>query len=120
MVKARSRHGHTSSRSKPATKANVRQETSSRKSGRMVFLEPAQIEELKKLARDHGTTLAVEISNAVDAYVLGIAPTDVRKLDELLDKLSATTDRAKHALDEAVAVAKAAKRPPKRRATSKR
>jgi hypothetical protein len=52
-----------------------------------------QMAELRKFARDRGTSIATELSNAVDAYVLGIAPTDVGKLDEALEKLGAGPGR---------------------------
>lgn len=115
MIMLRSSFGRGRVNRKRPAPVNDHREKSSGKAGRMVFLEPAQIAELRKLARDHGTSLADEIGNAVDAYVLGIAPTDVRKLDEVLDKLNATTDRAKLALDEALAVAKAAQHAPPRK-----
>lgn len=52
-----------------------------------------QMAELRKFARDRGTSVAIELSNAVDAYVLGIAPTDVGKLEEALEKLGVTPGR---------------------------
>jgi hypothetical protein len=52
-----------------------------------------QMVELRKLARDRSTSVAVELGNAVDAYVLGIAPTDVGKLDDALERLGPGPDR---------------------------
>jgi hypothetical protein len=47
-----------------------------------VYLEREQKKGLQAKARAHGTKVAEEVRRAVDAYLAGIAPEDLRLLDE--------------------------------------
>jgi hypothetical protein len=73
-----------------------------------VYLEPSQKKALQAKARAHGTKLAEEVSRAVDAYLAGVSPEELRLLDEgsrraarHLNEMSQELDRINARLDEA-------------------
>ena len=73
-----------------------------------VYLEPAQKKALQAKARAHGTKLAEEVRRAVDAYLAGMSPEELRLLDEgsrraarHLSEMSRELDRINARLDEA-------------------
>jgi len=73
-----------------------------------VYLEPAQKKALQAKARAHGTKLAEEVRRAVDAYLAGMSPEELRLLDEgsrraarHLSEMSQELDRINARLDEA-------------------
>ena len=86
---------------KSVHKDNLHPEFGLKKSAVRVRLEASQIAALKKLARESGTTFAEELSNAVDAYCLGLSRSEVRLLSALLDRFKESTARARKALVEA-------------------
>jgi hypothetical protein len=47
-----------------------------------VYLEPEQKTQLQRRAKENGTKVAEEIRRAVDAYLAGISPEELRLLDE--------------------------------------
>lgn len=65
-----------------------------------VRLDSFQVEELQKLAQEHGTTESEEIEKAVDAYLLGVSRQEISLIYALIDKLNRSTARAEKALDE--------------------
>ncbi|MHB8742196.1 MAG: hypothetical protein ACYC9L_03645 [Sulfuricaulis sp.] len=67
-----------------------------------VRLDAAQVAELKELAKEHGTTLAQELDNAIDAYVLGMSQGELRLFKALVDRLIEATANANKALDAAL------------------
>lgn len=93
---------HSRPKRKSARQSNRSPETEFRKSVLKVRLDAFQIAALKKLAKEHGTTLAQEFDNAVDAYVLGVSQEEIRTLNALVDQLKEATANAKKTVDEAL------------------
>ncbi len=89
-------------RRKSARKDNLYPKPGFKKTAMRISLEAFQIAELKKLAKEHGTTLAQEFDNAIDAYVLGASQGEIRTLNALVDQLKESTARANKALDAAL------------------
>jgi hypothetical protein len=120
MPTPKSKTRRSRSRHKLEHVARARAQAAQTEAGGQPKLARYQMAELRKLARDRGTSVAVELSNAVDAYVLGIAPTDIGRLEDMLAKLSASTGEAKITVEEALAVAKKAKRTHRRKGQAAR
>jgi len=93
---------HTRHRRKSVRQSYPGHETEFKKSILKVRLDASQIADLKRLAKEHGTTLAQELDNAVDAYVLGVSQEEIRMLNALVDQLKEATTNAKKAVDEAL------------------
>lgn len=75
-----------------------------------VYLEPEQKKGLRAKARAHGTKLAEEVRRAVDAYLAGVSPEELKLLDEgsrkaarHLNEMCQELDRINARLDEAFA-----------------
>jgi hypothetical protein len=75
-----------------------------------VYLEPEQKKALQARARAHGTKVAEEIRRAVDAYLAGVSPDELKLLDEgsrkaagHLTEMAQELDRINARLDEAYA-----------------
>lgn len=75
-----------------------------------VYLEREQKKGLQERAKVNGTKVAEEVRRAVDAYLAGISPEDLRLLDEgtrkaerHLAEMATDLDRVNAKLDEAVA-----------------
>ena len=75
-----------------------------------VYLEREQKKGLQAKAKANGTKLAEEVRRAVDAYLAGISPEDLRLLDEgtrkaerNLKEMAADLDRINARLDAAFA-----------------
>ena len=75
-----------------------------------VYLERAQKKGLQQRAKANGTKVAEEVRRAVDAYLAGISPDDLRLLDEgtrraeqHLKEMAADLDRINARLDAAFA-----------------
>lgn len=69
----------------------------------MVNISSKQATELRRLARINRTSFKQELSDAIDAYVLGVSPQEVRILDGIADQLNASLDRADLTLDRELA-----------------
>ncbi len=67
-----------------------------------VYLNTAQIAEMKQLAREHGTTLAQEFDHAVDAYLLGMSQGQLRMLHTVLHRFNESLDRSNQAIEAAL------------------
>ncbi len=67
-----------------------------------VYLDTSQIAEMKQLAREHGTTLAQEFDNAVDAYLLGMSQGEIRMLHAVLNRFNESMDRSNKVIDAAL------------------
>jgi len=85
-----------------------------------VYLEREQKKGLQAKAKANGTKLAEEVRRAVDAYLAGISPEDLRLLDEgtrkaerNLKEMAADLDRINARLD--AAFARLSRRPRKAR-----
>ncbi len=87
---------------KSVRQSNPNPETEFKKSVLRVRLDAFQIAALKRLAKEHGTTLAREFDHAVDAYFLGLSREEVQILDALVDQLREATANANKALDAAL------------------
>jgi len=75
-----------------------------------VYLEREQKKGLQAKAKANGTKLAEEVRRAVDAYLSGISPEDLRLLDEgsrrmakHLDEMASELDRVNAKLDASFA-----------------
>lgn len=75
-----------------------------------VYLERAQKKRLQAKARANGTKVAEEVRRAVDAYLSGISPEDLRLLDagtrraeRQLQEMADDLDRVNARLDESFA-----------------
>ena len=75
-----------------------------------VYLEREQTKALQQRAKANGTKVAEEVRRAVDAYLAGISPDDLRLLDEgtrkaerHLKEMAGELDRVNARLDEAFA-----------------
>ena len=75
-----------------------------------VYLEREQKKGLQAKAKANGTKVAEEVRRAVDAYLAGISPDDLRLLDEgtrraetHLKEMAAELDRVNTTLDAAFA-----------------
>lgn len=64
-------------------------------------LEASRLRELKQLAREHGTTLAQELENAIDAYCAGLSRREIRLINTVLGGLNESTVEARRALKTA-------------------
>lgn len=93
---------HARPKRKPVRRSNRSPETEFKKSVLKVRLDAFQIAALKRLAKEHGTTLAQEFDYAVDAYFLGLSREEVRMLDALVDQLREATASASKAVDAAL------------------
>lgn len=87
---------------KPIHKKNIHPELSFKKSALKVYLDTAQIAEMKQLAKEHGTTLAQELDNAVDAYLLGMSQGEIRMLHAALNHFSESLGRSNKVIDAAL------------------
>ncbi len=87
---------------KSASKDNLHPEFGLKKTAMRIRLEASQIAGLRKLARRNGTMVTAELGNAIDAYLLGITPGEIRLLNALIDRLNVSTARANKALDAAL------------------
>lgn len=67
-----------------------------------VPLEVFQLKALRRLARERGTTVAQELEHAIDGYLLGLPPSDIRMLNTILERFHATMDKNNRRLDEAL------------------
>ena len=74
-----------------------------------VYLEREQKKALQQRARANGTKVAEEVRRAVDAYLAGISPDELRLLDEgtrkaerHLKEMAADLDRVNARLDAAI------------------
>ncbi len=67
-----------------------------------VRLDASQIAGPKKLARDDGTTLAQELDNAVDAYLLGMSQGEIRMLHAVLNRFNESLARSNKVIDAAL------------------
>ena len=65
---------------KSVRKDNLHAEVGSKGASVRVALDRFQIAGLKKLANMYGTTVGTELSNAVDAYLLGLSRDEIRFL----------------------------------------
>jgi len=92
---------HARPRRKSARQSNPSPETEFRKSVLKVRLDAFQIAALKRLAKEHGTTLAQEFDNAIDGYLLGMNQDEIRLLNTYLDRLNKSMDQNIKALDAA-------------------
>lgn len=102
-------------RSKPMTQSKRKPALSRlKKTAMRIRLGAIQLAELKRLAGEHGTTLAQEIDNAIDAYILNISPGDIRMFNALLDRFNASLDRSEKALDEVLRATRKSRRHPAR------
>ena len=88
-----------------------------------VYLEPGQKKGLQAKAKANGTKVAEEVRRAVDAYLSGISPEDLRLLDEgtrkaqrHLAEMANELDRVNAALDAAFAQLTRRERKPRRAA----
>lgn len=106
MARRASKVGNSRSLAKARPKSAPRRNSVSRNTGMRVTLDHAQGAELRKLARERGTTVAAEAGNAIDCYILGINPADAQRLNAVLDRLNESTDRAMKAIDQALAATK--------------
>ena len=77
-------------------------ETEFKKSVLKVRLDAFQIAALKSLAKEHGTTLAQEFDNAVDAYLLGMRQGEVRMLNAVLKRFNESMGRSNKVIDAAL------------------
>jgi predicted DNA-binding protein len=75
-----------------------------------IYLERDQKKRLQAMARANGTKVAEEVRRAVDAYLSGISPEDLRLLDEgtrkaarQLKEMAEDLDRVNARLDESFA-----------------
>lgn len=75
-----------------------------------IYLEREQKKALQAKAKAHGTKVAEEVRRAVDAYLAGVSPEDLRLLDEgtrraarHLAEMAADLDRINGRLDTAFA-----------------
>jgi hypothetical protein len=98
MPKQKRKHSRLPKLPKSVRQDNIHPGFGSKKTPMRIRLEASQITELKQLAREHGTTLAQELDNAFDAYLLGMSQREVRMLHALLDRLNESTDKANRAL----------------------
>ena len=88
-----------------------------------VYLERAQKKGLQQRAKANGTKVAEEVRRAVDAYLAGISPDELRLLDEgtrkaerHLKEMATELDRINARLDDAYAQLTRAQRSRQRRA----
>lgn len=65
-----------------------------------VPLEVFQLKELRRLARERGTTVAQELEHAIDGYLLELPPSDIQMLNTILERLHTTMDKNNRRLDE--------------------
>lgn len=65
---------------KLARKDNLHPEVGGKRAEVSVPLDTFQITGLKKLAKKYKTTISSELSNAVDAYLLGLSRDEIRLL----------------------------------------
>ena len=79
---------------------NIHPAFGAEKSTVILALESSQLAGLKKLARERGTTVAEQISNAVNAYVLDLTQAEIRLLNAILDRLHATMHKNQQAIEE--------------------
>ena len=56
-------------------------------------LKPPQVKELKRLARERGTTVAQELENAIEAYGAGLSRREIRLVNTVLDGLNESFGR---------------------------
>lgn len=63
-------------------------------------METHLMSELKSLAVKRKTTVAQEITDALEAHVLGVSPADARLMNAIIDRFRATMDRNTRNLDE--------------------
>jgi hypothetical protein len=75
---------------KSARKDNLHPEVGGKKAAVRVALDTFQADGLKRLANKHGTTVGTELSNAVDAYLLGLTREEVRSLGLFADLTKAS------------------------------
>jgi hypothetical protein len=75
-----------------------------------VYLEREQKQALQALAAARGTKVAEEVRRAVDAYIIGVSPEELRLLDagtrragEHLQAMAEDLDRVNARLDAAIA-----------------
>lgn len=87
---------------KPIPEKNIHPELSFKKSVLKVRLDAFQIAALKRLAKEHGTTLAREFDHAVDAYFLGLRREEAQILDVLVDQLREATANARKTVGAAL------------------
>ena len=86
-----------------------------------IYLERDQKKRLQAMARANGTKVAEEVRRAVDAYLSGIWPEDLRLLDEgirkaerQLKEMAEDLDRVNARLDESFAQLSGARRKTRR------
>ncbi len=89
-------------RQKSARQNNPHPEVGFKKSVLNVYLDTSQIAEMKQLTKEHGTTLAQEFDNAVDAYLLGMSQGEVRLLNTVLNRFNESLDRSNQVIDAAL------------------
>lgn len=65
-----------------------------------VALDRYQIAGLKKLGKKHGTNVATELSNAVDAYLLGLSRDEIRFLGIFGDMIKSSASKINQKLTE--------------------
>ena len=87
---------------KALRRENIYPDFGAEKSMVLLALEPSQLAGLKKLARERGTTVAEQISHAVNAYVLDLTLAEIRLLNASLDRLHATMHKNQRAIEEAL------------------
>jgi hypothetical protein len=85
---------------KALRRENIHPDFGAEKSMVLLALEPSQLAGLKKLARERGTTVAEQISHAVNAYVLDVTSAEIRWLNAMLDRLHATMHKNRQAIEE--------------------
>jgi hypothetical protein len=85
---------------KSVRKDNLHPEVGGKRAAVRVALDKYQAAGLKKLANRHGTTVGTELSNAVDAYLLGLSRDEVRFLGLFGDLIKSTASKINKKLTE--------------------
>jgi hypothetical protein len=86
---------------KPVRRKNIHPELGLKKSAPSLSVEPSQMTILRRLARERGTTVEQEIDHAIDTYLSGISPQEVRMLNTILDRFRAKLHKKNQAIDAA-------------------
>ena len=89
---------------KAVRQENIHPELGLKKSVYSLSVESSRMKQLKRLARERGTTVEQEVGNAIDTYLLDLPPSDVRMLNTMLDRFKATMDKNNRTLDETLRV----------------
>ncbi len=85
---------------KSVRKDNLHPEVGGKRAAVRVALDRSQIAGLKKLANTYGSTVGTELSNAVDAYLLGLSRNEIRFLGLFGDLIKASASKTNQKLTE--------------------